>query len=166
MKFAISAMPVHGGYSQWSTWDSCSKLCGGGTQQRSRSCTSPRPRNKGRDCSGLGARKQTRTCNIQTCTGKLLFFFRAPKILQKSTNKTQERAEKDWCFIYHVQMFLTSFCYSGDVLLQFQECRFTEDTHNGARGTRVASYVEVELSSVLVLVPVPYRLMEAEIAAD
>ena len=41
-----------------------------------------------------------------------------------------------------------------------------EDTQNGTRGTRVASYVEVELSNVLVLVPVPDRLMEAETAAD
>lgn len=60
-------IPVHGGYSRWSRWNSCSRQCGGGTQQRYRSCTNPRPGNGGRDCSRLEPRKQTRFCNTQRC---------------------------------------------------------------------------------------------------
>lgn len=59
-------VPVHGGYSQWNSWSPCS--LSGGTQQRSRSCTSPRPANGGRDCNALGSATESRNCNnIQSC---------------------------------------------------------------------------------------------------
>ncbi|XP_068759041.1 coadhesin-like [Montipora capricornis] len=60
--------PVHGGWSSWTGWTSCSQSCGTGSQQRSRTCTNPRPAYGGRSCynyywSGTG--KQT--CNTQPC---------------------------------------------------------------------------------------------------
>ena len=67
---AVLDIPVHGGYSQWSYWWSCSKSCGGGIQQRVRSCTNPPPANKGRDCREQhGTARETRQCNPQTCPG-------------------------------------------------------------------------------------------------
>ncbi|XP_078382401.1 uncharacterized protein LOC144665100 [Oculina patagonica] len=59
--------PVHGGYSQWSRWNSCSKSCGGGFHNRHRSCTKPRPKNGGRDCSRLGQATESKRCNVQRC---------------------------------------------------------------------------------------------------
>lgn len=58
---------IHGGYSQWSSWGSCSQQCAGGVQQRSRSCTNPRPKNGGRNCNSLGPGRETRICNNHSC---------------------------------------------------------------------------------------------------
>lgn len=60
--------------------------------------------------------------------------------------------------------FSYSITYSWN--LQFQQCPFTEDTHNGVLGTRAASYAEEELNSVLVRVPVPDREIKEETAVD
>ncbi|KAL4231142.1 Thrombospondin type 1 repeat-containing protein [Mactra antiquata] len=46
------ACPVDGGFTDWSTWTSCSVTCGTGTKDRSRSCDNPAPQNGGLDCSG------------------------------------------------------------------------------------------------------------------
>ena len=59
---------VHGGWSSWSGWTSCTQSCGSGSQERSRTCTSPPPRYGGRSC--VGAARQTQTCNKQACPGK------------------------------------------------------------------------------------------------
>lgn len=56
-----------GGYSKWSSWTVCSVSCGGGRQERSRSCTSPPPSPGGKDCSQLGPEKETRECNTNGC---------------------------------------------------------------------------------------------------
>ncbi|EDO42730.1 predicted protein, partial [Nematostella vectensis] len=47
------ACPVHGGLSEWSSWDKCDKLCADGQQRRHRSCTNPKPRCGGKDCTAL-----------------------------------------------------------------------------------------------------------------
>ncbi|XP_078378395.1 SCO-spondin-like isoform X2 [Oculina patagonica] len=59
------ACPVHGGWSRWSGWTSCSKSCGTGAKERSRSCTNPPPRHGGKSCSGTA--RETKTCNTQAC---------------------------------------------------------------------------------------------------
>ena len=46
-------------------WNSCSKSCGSGTQQRMRICSNPVPKNGGSDCQG--ARLQNRTCSVLRC---------------------------------------------------------------------------------------------------
>ena len=59
---------VDGGWSAWETWNACSITCGGGSQTRMRSCTSPSPANGGLDCEG--ASSQTQACNDVGCPGK------------------------------------------------------------------------------------------------
>ncbi|XP_078616634.1 uncharacterized protein LOC144884937 [Branchiostoma floridae x Branchiostoma japonicum] len=57
--------PVHGGWSSWSNFTSCSATCNGGSQTRSRNCSNPIPRHGGRTCAGQ--QLQTAQCNLQSC---------------------------------------------------------------------------------------------------
>ncbi|KAL9968789.1 hypothetical protein ACROYT_G020914 [Oculina patagonica] len=57
--------PVDGDWSDWSEWGACSVTCGGGTQQRSRTCTNPPPSNGGAQCSGDSTESQE--CNDNSC---------------------------------------------------------------------------------------------------
>ena len=57
--------PVDGGLSEWSEFGLCSKTCGVGQQNRSRSCSNPAPLNGGKACEG--ALEETRDCNIEEC---------------------------------------------------------------------------------------------------
>ncbi|XP_070686641.1 A disintegrin and metalloproteinase with thrombospondin motifs 18 [Pempheris klunzingeri] len=56
---------VHGQWSAWSQWSDCSRTCGGGVMYRERSCTSPRPQNNGKYCSGSSRLNQL--CNTRPC---------------------------------------------------------------------------------------------------
>ncbi|XP_060071882.1 semaphorin-5A-like [Ylistrum balloti] len=64
----IRNLTQHGGWSPWSTFTKCTTYCGGGTQQRHRSCDSPQPFGFGKDCIGEGL--ETRTCNTHSCEGE------------------------------------------------------------------------------------------------
>ena len=66
--------PVHGGYSQWTGFEACTRTCGGGMLIRRRSCTSPPPAHGGRNCSVLGPSIETIECNTQNCPGTPLVF--------------------------------------------------------------------------------------------
>jgi hypothetical protein len=57
--------PINGGWSGWSGWSGCSVGCGGGTQNRTRSCNSPSPNVCGAGCSGPSS--QSQSCNTQSC---------------------------------------------------------------------------------------------------
>ncbi|KAK0151269.1 Semaphorin-5B [Merluccius polli] len=63
----VQACPVHGAWSCWSSWSQCSVGCGGGHYQRTRSCNSPSPANKGDICIGLHTEEAL--CNTHTCDG-------------------------------------------------------------------------------------------------
>ncbi|KAM7014738.1 A disintegrin and metalloproteinase with thrombospondin motifs 18 isoform 1-T1 [Tautogolabrus adspersus] len=56
---------VHGQWSSWSQWSNCSRTCGGGVMYRERSCSSPRPQNNGKFCSGSSRLNQL--CNTRPC---------------------------------------------------------------------------------------------------
>uniref|UniRef100_A0A8C5EZ23 Peptidase M12B domain-containing protein n=1 Tax=Gouania willdenowi TaxID=441366 RepID=A0A8C5EZ23_GOUWI len=56
---------IHGQWSPWSHWSDCSRTCGGGVMYRERSCTSPRPQNNGKFCTGSSRLNQL--CNTQPC---------------------------------------------------------------------------------------------------
>ncbi|KAJ7322393.1 hypothetical protein JRQ81_018680, partial [Phrynocephalus forsythii] len=61
----LQACKVDGAWSQWSPWSWCDRLCGGGRSSRSRTCTSPPPKNGGRHCPG--EKYHVRVCNPQPC---------------------------------------------------------------------------------------------------
>ena len=50
------------GWQDWSSWDSCSKSCNGGIQERTRRCSA------GRMCEGRG--REGRVCNTFACQGQ------------------------------------------------------------------------------------------------
>ncbi|XP_061877505.1 SCO-spondin isoform X1 [Entelurus aequoreus] len=57
---------VDGHWSGWTEWSECDAQCGGGVRERSRTCSSPPPKNDGRDCEGMT--QQSQSCNSQPCT--------------------------------------------------------------------------------------------------
>lgn len=59
-------VPINGGWSDWLNSGTCSKTCGGGLQNQTRSCTNPAPANGGSQCSG--STSQQTACNTQACT--------------------------------------------------------------------------------------------------
>ncbi|KAG5268284.1 hypothetical protein AALO_G00210820 [Alosa alosa] len=61
----IRACRVDGGWSRWSPWSRCDKRCGGGRSMRTRSCSSPPPKNGGRKCEG--EKNQVKPCNTKPC---------------------------------------------------------------------------------------------------
>ena len=58
---------VDGDWSDWSDWQKCSKKCGGGSQNRQRSCSKPAPQYLGKDCEG--EEDDVRGCNDFPCEG-------------------------------------------------------------------------------------------------
>ena len=65
---------MNGNYTAWSAWKECSATCGGGIQQRVRTCTNPTPKNGGKDCAVLGPAVETKDCNSQPCPSKQQSF--------------------------------------------------------------------------------------------
>ena len=53
--------------SSWGEWSKCSKSCGKGVQERTRTIVTP-AKNGGKACSG--ANKEKKACNIEACPGK------------------------------------------------------------------------------------------------
>ncbi|KAL7874681.1 hypothetical protein SRHO_G00056510, partial [Serrasalmus rhombeus] len=52
-------------WSRWSPWSRCDKACGGGRSIRTRSCSSPPPKNGGWNC--VGEKNQVKPCNTKPC---------------------------------------------------------------------------------------------------
>ena len=57
---------VDGGFTDWTPLDTCTVTCGGGTQNRTRSCTNPAPQYGGASCVGDTFGQQS--CNTQVCS--------------------------------------------------------------------------------------------------
>ena len=64
-RFFFNSLAVHGGWSEWNDYGSCSVECGGGIQTRTRECSNPLPADGGNDC--VGDLSETRNCNDQHC---------------------------------------------------------------------------------------------------
>ena len=58
---------VDGGWSSWTRSTSCSRSCGGGTQQMFRQCNDPSPNYGGRFCAGFP--REVLPCNDNCCPG-------------------------------------------------------------------------------------------------
>ncbi|XP_060592574.1 SCO-spondin-like isoform X2 [Ruditapes philippinarum] len=62
----IGNCPINGNWSPWSTWNICSRTCGGGGyQSRYRACDNPYPQNGGFDCTGDST--EIKTCGEADC---------------------------------------------------------------------------------------------------
>ncbi|CAM2104988.1 unnamed protein product [Caretta caretta] len=61
----LQACKVAGAWSKWSPWSWCDRTCGGGRSVRTRTCTSPPPKNGGSHCPG--EKYQGRVCNPRPC---------------------------------------------------------------------------------------------------
>ncbi|XP_069586533.1 SCO-spondin-like [Ranitomeya imitator] len=61
----LQACKVNGVWSKWSPWSWCDRSCGGGRSVRSKTCTSPPPKNGGKECAG--EKYQVRICNPRPC---------------------------------------------------------------------------------------------------
>lgn len=71
--FTINYFAVDGGYTLWSDWSVCSVTCGGGLQNRSRTCTNPVPQYGGATCSGDSGEIQD--CNTHNCPSEFLEYM-------------------------------------------------------------------------------------------
>lgn len=63
---------VDGGWTAWSSWGTCTVSCGGGSQQKDRTCTNPTPQYGGAQCQGVTF--LTQTCNTQVCISKYFWW--------------------------------------------------------------------------------------------
>ena len=64
---------VDGQWSNWSEYTECTTTCGGGEQNRNRSCTNPVPQYDGRNCTGQEV--DIRNCSEHPCPGEFFSFF-------------------------------------------------------------------------------------------
>ena len=63
----IAQFQVDGDWSEWTTWDACSKTCGSGKKARTRMCNNPAPTVDGSPC--MGDNRDEKPCNINSCPG-------------------------------------------------------------------------------------------------
>ncbi|XP_071164895.1 thrombospondin-2-like [Mytilus edulis] len=59
------ACPIDGGWTMWTAWSDCTRMCGGGTSTRTRLCLAPEPSPNGRKCDGYPREEQH--CNVIVC---------------------------------------------------------------------------------------------------
>ncbi|XP_033885551.3 hemicentin-1-like isoform X1 [Acipenser ruthenus] len=57
--------PVDGSWSDWGSWEECSRTCGQGNRTRIRSCSNPPSQHGGRPCEGKAV--ESIMCNIRPC---------------------------------------------------------------------------------------------------
>ena len=123
---------VNGRWSAWLSWGACSRFCGGGAQQRSRTCTNPPPRNGGAACSG--GTFQTRRCNSNGCPGTFLLVNTVQESIMLHTNFSSKRLSSQ--FIKHF-CSLTEESTFGDAISGFPATwRPTNGRSNSIRMTR------------------------------
>ena len=68
--FSCFCSAVHGGWSDWSGWTSCSKSCSRGVKSRQRECIHPQPMYGGRPCIGIAI--DNTSCNFVDCSSKCI----------------------------------------------------------------------------------------------
>ena len=66
LTFPWRFLPVDGYYEDWSAWGECSVTCGGGSQERNRTCVMPKY--GGQDCQEAATESQA--CNGHNCPGR------------------------------------------------------------------------------------------------
>ncbi|CDW56331.1 hypothetical protein TTRE_0000460801 [Trichuris trichiura] len=94
-------VPIHGRWSAWKGWGSCSTGCNA-VQHRFRFCDNPPPRFGGRFCEGVGM--ETARCN-SSCHGRLNLseFF-----LSSEHSMTTSHEAPAYCLIFFIKLFFSS----------------------------------------------------------
>ena len=81
----VYILDIDGGYTEWTEWTECTATCGGGTKRRSRTCTNPSPKNKGKTCIEQGLEpEETEDCNAQDCRKNITVVLLHRKLPHKS----------------------------------------------------------------------------------
>lgn len=62
----INYCPIHGGWSEWSSWGECSKTCGRGLKVRKRYCNNPAVKHNGNICEGENVEYEE--CKVKVCS--------------------------------------------------------------------------------------------------
>lgn len=83
--FLDKKCPIHGNWTMWSPYSTCSKACGPGIRTKTRSCTNPRKAHGGNDCYGVKINQTD--CNLRDC----------PPLPANFDLSTCEVGEKFWC---------------------------------------------------------------------
>lgn len=65
METLVIFITVDGVWASWGSYGACTVTCGGGTQERQRTCTNPVPQYGGANCPGSTVSSQA--CNTQNC---------------------------------------------------------------------------------------------------
>lgn len=96
---------VNGGYSDFGPWSKCSRSCGRGVQERSRTCSNPPPSNGGATCAGPTT--ETQSCSVKACA----------KVVKK---KIWNRYIIHWCRnmrrMYRGRCQITETCLPNGIL--------------------------------------------------
>ena len=66
-------LPVHGSWSLWGKWSTCSASCGQGLTHRRRTCTNPRPSYNGNYC--FDDPLEYAQCLVKQCPGKIFCYI-------------------------------------------------------------------------------------------
>ena len=78
----LCLIEVDGEFTFWSDNGPCTKTCGTGSQEQTRTCTNPAPQHGGLPCEG--PTQQTVACNNQPCPNEHIFVKYAPASLNSS----------------------------------------------------------------------------------
>ena len=78
----LCLIEVDGEFTFWSDNGPCTKTCGTGSQEQTRTCTNPAPQHGGLPCEG--PTQQTVACNEQPCPSEHIFVKYAPASLNNS----------------------------------------------------------------------------------
>ena len=65
--FTCILLPVHGNWTPWGKWSTCSASCGQGLTHRRRTCTNPRPSYNGNYC--FDDPTEYAQCMVKQCPG-------------------------------------------------------------------------------------------------
>ena len=75
---------MNGNWGSWGRYGSCNNKCGGGVQERFRTCNNPAPAHGGSGCPGYS--KMVKACNTQACTGMKYFIWTNFREVKNSRN--------------------------------------------------------------------------------
>lgn len=75
------APDANGTWGDWKDWESCTKSCGTGTQNRTRLCNNPAQAGNGTPCPSDAGNDGTETlnCNTADCPGKAICIMKEKK---------------------------------------------------------------------------------------